>query len=123
MLSQFPCKPFKYSYKEEDDAGEPDIFFELFVHSTRFCGLQVVFLGLYNGQKMEVKNEEDLVTYSKEDFGKKSYVRVILLKGKMQGAVIIGDTTIAVSWPCRWMSNSVYSWSTLVFDLATLLAV
>ena len=73
------------------------MFFELFVHSTKFCGLQVVFLGLYNGQKLDESNQEELSTYSEENFGKKSYVRVILSKGKMQGAVIIGDVTIAVS--------------------------
>ena len=39
--------------------------FELFTHVTRFCGMKVVLLGLYNGQGLQDEPERDLVSYSR----------------------------------------------------------
>ena len=44
------------------DTGS-DMAFELFTHVTRFMGLKVVLLGLYNGQRLEAEAEGDVVTY------------------------------------------------------------
>lgn len=71
--------------------------FELFTHITRFCGQKVVLLGLYNGQKHDCKNKEDMISYSRSDDpwelgGNACFIRVLLYQGKMQGAVLIGDT-------------------------------
>lgn len=71
--------------------------FELFTHSTTFCGLRVVLLGLYNGQRIDGTSVNDLVAYSREDADEKSFVRVLLLNGRIQGAILIGDSTLAVS--------------------------
>lgn len=64
-----------------------------FTHVTRFCEKKVIFLGLYNGQNLENESEEDLVAYIRSTPDPDtSFVRVILLRGRMQGAVLIGDT-------------------------------
>lgn len=69
--------------------------FELFTHVTRFCGKKVVLLGLYNGQRLEEEPDADITTYSRSTEGLDStFVRVLLLRGRMQGAVLIGDTSL-----------------------------
>ncbi|PNW85355.1 hypothetical protein CHLRE_03g182550v5 [Chlamydomonas reinhardtii] len=70
--------------------------FELFTHVTRFLGFKVVLLGLYNGQRLEQEPAEDTRLYSREgeaeDGGGPSFVRLLLLRGRLQGAVLIGET-------------------------------
>lgn len=39
--------------------------FELFTHVTRFMGLKVVLLGLYNGQTIPESEADNLVSYSR----------------------------------------------------------
>ncbi|KAG8190665.1 hypothetical protein JTE90_001274 [Oedothorax gibbosus] len=66
-----------------------DICFDLFTHITRFFGYKVVLLGLYNGQKLG-KDYEIIVRSSERT----EYVKIILQEGKMQGAVLIGETDL-----------------------------
>lgn len=47
------------------DALGAGLTFELFSHVTRFAGLKVVLLGLYNGQKLDGEPAADLVSYSR----------------------------------------------------------
>lgn len=64
---------------------------------TRFLGKKVVLLGLYNGEKLQDEPAEDITLYSRvQDEGtpQATFVRVLLLRGKMQGAVLIGDTDL-----------------------------
>ncbi|XP_054014382.1 pyridine nucleotide-disulfide oxidoreductase domain-containing protein 1 [Hylaeus anthracinus] len=66
-----------------------DFCFELFSHVTKFFGYKVVLLGLYNGQKLNDKYEILLrMTKGHE------YIKLVLENGKMQGAVLIGDTDL-----------------------------
>ncbi|XP_014247892.1 pyridine nucleotide-disulfide oxidoreductase domain-containing protein 1 [Cimex lectularius] len=66
-----------------------DFCFELFTHVTTFFGMKVTLLGLFNGQTLDGKYEILLrVTKNKE------YIKLILKDGRMQGAVLIGDTDI-----------------------------
>nr|XP_012148734.1 PREDICTED: pyridine nucleotide-disulfide oxidoreductase domain-containing protein 1 isoform X3 [Megachile rotundata] len=66
-----------------------DFCFELFTHVTKFFGYKVVLLGLFNGQKLDNKYEILLrMTKGQE------YIKLILENGKMQGAVLIGDTDL-----------------------------
>ncbi|XP_018007351.1 pyridine nucleotide-disulfide oxidoreductase domain-containing protein 1 [Hyalella azteca] len=66
-----------------------DFCFELFTHATRFFGHKVVMLGLYNGQKLDSKYDILLrMTPGLE------YVKVVLKEGRMQGALLIGDTDL-----------------------------
>lgn len=68
--------------------------YELFVHSTRFFGMRCVFLGLYNGQGLgDDLDEKDVTTYSRR--GDDSFARVLLVRGVMRGAVLIGDVESA----------------------------
>jgi pyridine nucleotide-disulfide oxidoreductase domain-containing protein 1 len=72
-----------------------DIAFEVFTHVTRFLGRKVIFLGLYNGQKLEAEPEEDMISYSRITEGpERTFVRILLLRGRIQGAVLIGDTDL-----------------------------
>ncbi|XP_034190020.2 pyridine nucleotide-disulfide oxidoreductase domain 1 [Osmia lignaria lignaria] len=66
-----------------------DFCFELFTHVTKFFGYKIVLLGLFNGQKLNNKYEVLLrMTKGHE------YIKLILKNGKMQGAVLIGDTDL-----------------------------
>ena len=67
--------------------------YELFVHSTSFFGARCVFLGLYNGQLLDDLDEKDVTTYSRR--GDDSFARVLLVRGVMRGAVLIGDVESA----------------------------
>lgn len=66
-----------------------DFCFELFTHVTKFFGYKVILLGLYNGQTLG-KNYEILLRITKDQ----EYVKIILQDGKMQGAVLIGETDL-----------------------------
>lgn len=64
-----------------------DFCFELFGHVTNLFGFQVVLLGKYNGQGLDNKYEM-LVRVTP----KKEYIKFILKEGKLQGAILIGET-------------------------------
>lgn len=64
---------------------------------TRFLGKKVVLLGLYNGQKLQHEPAKDIIMYTRvldEETDQATFVRVLLLRGKMQGAVLIGETDL-----------------------------
>ena len=68
---------------------ELDFCFEMFAHVTQFFGYKVVLLGLYNGQKLEDQYEILLrVTRGRE------YVKAVMKEGRMQGALLIGQTDL-----------------------------
>uniref|UniRef100_A0A8C5G149 Pyridine nucleotide-disulfide oxidoreductase domain-containing protein 1 n=1 Tax=Gouania willdenowi TaxID=441366 RepID=A0A8C5G149_GOUWI len=68
---------------------ELDFCFELFSHVTRFFNYKVVLLGKFNGQGLE-RDHELLVRCTKGH----EYVKVILSRGRMVGAVLIGETDL-----------------------------
>lgn len=64
-----------------------DFCFELFGHVTQLFSYQVVLLGKYNGQGLDNRYEILLrVTEGKE------YIKYVLVDGRLQGAILIGDT-------------------------------
>lgn len=64
-----------------------DFCFELFGHVTKLFGYQVVLLGKYNGQGLDNKYEIIArITPGKE------YIKYVMVDGKLQGAILIGDT-------------------------------
>ena len=68
---------------------ELDFCFEMFAHVTQFFGYKLVLLGLYNGQKLEDQYEILLrVTRGRE------YVKAVMKEGRMQGALLIGQTDL-----------------------------
>lgn len=67
-----------------------DFCFELFGHVTKLFGYQVILLGNYNGQGLNNQYEILLrVTPKKE------YIKFVLKDGKLQGAILIGETDLA----------------------------
>ncbi|GJQ84691.1 hypothetical protein Trydic_g12710 [Trypoxylus dichotomus] len=66
-----------------------DFCFEIFTHTTRLFGYKVILLGLYNGQKLG--NDYEILFRMTKDH---EYVKLILQNGKLQGAVLIGDTDL-----------------------------
>lgn len=67
-----------------------DFCFELFGHVTMLFGYQVILLGNYNGQGLNNQYEILLrVTPKKE------YIKFVLKDGKLQGAILIGETDLA----------------------------
>ena len=78
---------------EDNDCGakkELDFCFEMFAHATNFFGYKVILLGLFNAQGLDVKDYEILLRVTK----RKEYVKVVLKNGKMQGAILIGQTDL-----------------------------
>ncbi|GBO21699.1 Pyridine nucleotide-disulfide oxidoreductase domain-containing protein 1 [Araneus ventricosus] len=66
-----------------------DVCFDLFTHVTKFFGYKVVLLGLYNGQKLGTDYE--IIVRSSE---RTEYVKVVMQDGRMQGAVLVGETDL-----------------------------
>lgn len=66
-----------------------DFCFELFTHVTQFFGYKVILLGKFNAQGLG-NDYELLVRYTKGD----EYVKVVLHRGRMCGAVLIGETDL-----------------------------
>ena len=62
----------------------------MFSHATNFFGYKVILLGLFNAQGLDVKDYEILLRVTK----RKEYVKVVLKNGKMQGAILIGQTDL-----------------------------
>ena len=66
-----------------------DFCFEMFTHASKFFGYKVILLGLFNGQ-----NEIDYEILLRVTKGKE-YVKCIMSKdGRMQGAILIGETDL-----------------------------
>lgn len=68
---------------------ELDFCFELFSHITKFFNYKVVLLGKFNGQGLG-SDHELLVRCTKG----LEYVKVVLSRGRMVGAVLIGETDL-----------------------------
>ena len=68
----------------------PDLTFEVFAHATEFFGFKVVLLGLFNAQGLPKDECEVLVRVTPGD----EFVKVVLQEGKMQGALLIGETNL-----------------------------
>ncbi|KAB5542186.1 hypothetical protein PHYPO_G00088550 [Pangasianodon hypophthalmus] len=72
-----------------EEAIELDFCFELFSHITKFFNYKVVLLGKFNAQGLG-SDHELLVRCTKG----LEYVKVVLSRGRMVGAVLIGDTDL-----------------------------
>ena len=74
---------------DRQEKKDLDFCFEMFTHATQFFGYKVVLLGLFNGQK-GIEYEVLLrVTKGKE------FVKCVMSKdGRMQGAILIGETDL-----------------------------
>lgn len=66
-----------------------DFCFELFTHCTTLFGYRVVLLGKYNGQGLGTDYEILLRTTPNLE-----YVKFVLQNGRLQGAILIGETDL-----------------------------
>lgn len=87
QMGRYVAKSMVSALRNEDFLQ--DFCFELFTHVTKFFSYKVVLLGLYNGQTLG-NNYEILLRITKDQ----EYVKIILQDGKMQGAVLIGETDL-----------------------------
>lgn len=87
QMGRYAAKAMVATFKKEEFLQ--DFCFELFTHVTKFFGYKVILIGLYNGQKLN-KNYEILLRMTKGH----EYVKLVLEDGRMQGAVLIGDTDL-----------------------------
>lgn len=87
QMGRYAAKSMVSRLKSEDFLQ--DFCFELFTHVTKFFNYKVVLLGLYNGQTLG-KDYEILLRVTKNQ----EYVKIILQDGRMQGAVLIGETDL-----------------------------
>ena len=76
------------AWLDDGSKQELDFCFEIFTHATKFFGFKVILLGLFNGQGLNDYQVLLRVTKGQE------YVKVILKEGKMQGAILIGETDL-----------------------------
>ncbi|XP_067001513.2 pyridine nucleotide-disulfide oxidoreductase domain-containing protein 1 [Anabrus simplex] len=87
QMGMYAAKTMVGSYKNEE--VYQDFCFELFSHVTNFFGFKVVLLGLFNGQKLNGEYEILLrVSRGME------YVKLVMRDGKLEGAVLIGETDL-----------------------------
>lgn len=87
QMGRYAAKCMISTYKNEEFLQ--DFCFELFTHITTFFGYKVILLGLYNGQKLG-RDYEVLLRMTKGV----EYIKLVLKDGKLQGAVLIGDTDL-----------------------------
>lgn len=87
QMGRYAAKSMVSRLKGEDFLQ--DFCFELFTHVTKFFNYKVVLLGLYNGQTLG-RDYEILLRVTKDQ----EYVKIILQDGRMQGAVLIGETDL-----------------------------
>ncbi|XP_028028589.1 pyridine nucleotide-disulfide oxidoreductase domain-containing protein 1 [Bombyx mandarina] len=66
-----------------------DFCFELFTHCTKLFGYRVILLGKYNGQGLGTDYEILLRTTPNVE-----YIKFVLKDGKLQGAILIGETDL-----------------------------
>ncbi|EJW83408.1 pyridine nucleotide-disulfide oxidoreductase [Wuchereria bancrofti] len=71
------------------DAISLDFCFEMFTHVTSFFGFKVIFLGRFNGEGVE-KPFHILLRITKDT----EYVKLIVANGRIQGAVLVGETDL-----------------------------
>ncbi|VIO93306.1 Pyridine nucleotide-disulphide oxidoreductase family protein [Brugia malayi] len=71
------------------DAISLDFCFEMFTHVTSFFGFKVIFLGRFNGEGVE-KPFRILLRITKDT----EYVKLIVANGRIQGAVLVGETDL-----------------------------
>jgi small subunit ribosomal protein S18b len=64
-----------------------DFCFQVFAHVTKFFGYKVVLLGLFNGQRLD--HQYDILLRTTPGV---EYIKVVLKDGRMQGALLIGET-------------------------------
>ncbi|KAL7064837.1 hypothetical protein AAHC03_05236 [Spirometra sp. Aus1] len=69
-----------------------DFSFEIFTHVTFFFGFKVVLLGLFNGQGLDLTSP-DCHVLMRITPGE-TYVKCIMKDGRMQGALLIGETEL-----------------------------
>ena len=62
----------------------------MFTHATKFFGYKVILLGLFNGQKINPNDTKLLLRVSDG----KEFVKTVMKDGKMQGAILIGETDL-----------------------------
>lgn len=87
QMGTYAAKCMVASQKQEEVMM--DFTFEMFTHMTKFFGFKVILLGLFNGQKLD-KDYEVLLRVTRGV----EYIKLILKNGRMQGAVLIGETDI-----------------------------
>ncbi|CAG9533696.1 unnamed protein product [Cercopithifilaria johnstoni] len=66
-----------------------DFCFEMFTHVTFFFGFKVIFLGRFNGEGVE-KPFHVLMRITTDV----EYVKLIIANGRVQGAVLVGETNL-----------------------------
>ncbi|XP_022829675.1 pyridine nucleotide-disulfide oxidoreductase domain-containing protein 1 [Spodoptera litura] len=66
-----------------------DFCFELFTHCTTLFGYQVILLGKYNAQGLG--NDYEILLRMTPNH---EYIKLVLQNGKMQGAILIGETDL-----------------------------
>ena len=89
QMGHFAGQCVHAAWLDDDGASkELDFCFEMFTHATRFFGFKVVLLGLFNAQNLQ--DYEILLRVTKGQ----EYVKVVLKEGRMQGAILIGETDL-----------------------------
>ncbi|XP_055681260.1 pyridine nucleotide-disulfide oxidoreductase domain-containing protein 1 [Lutzomyia longipalpis] len=87
QMGMMAGKSIAMTHMRQEDEIVQDFCFEFFGHVTKLFGQQVVLLGRYNGQGLGTSYEALVrITPNSE------YIKLILVNGKLQGAILIGET-------------------------------
>ena len=75
---------------------ELDFCFEMFTHCTRFFGFKVILLGLFDAQGLATDSDggEAPLEFLVRTTPGLEYVKAVMEGGRMQGAVLVGETDL-----------------------------
>jgi NAD(P)H-nitrite reductase large subunit len=82
------------------DVDELGFAFDVFAHATQFFGLDVALLGRFNGQGLGERDRDFSVILRCEP-GRR-FAKLVLVRGRVVGAVLIGDCGLAVGLCARY---------------------
>ena len=89
QMADYAARSMWSSYSSPNAKVELDFCFELFAHITNFFGFKIIMLGLFDAKGME--NDYELLIRCTEGV---EYVKLVIQKGKIQGALLIGETDL-----------------------------
>jgi hypothetical protein len=88
-MGDFAARSMWFCFLNKRNELKLDFCFEIFAHITRFFNYKVILLGNYAAKGL--KNDYELLIRTTEDV---EYVKLIVYKGRINGALLIGETDL-----------------------------
>lgn len=89
QMADYAARSMWYAHAKPDLKVDLDFCFEMFAHITKFFGYKVILLGLYDAKGLG--DDYELLLRCNPD---SDYVKLVLRNGRIQGALLIGETDL-----------------------------